>query len=175
MIHESTNTLIILGSGRTDGNTGALARAVFSSLADAQLVDLNDHKVGPYDYDDGNSADDFLPLAQRMVRARSIVFASPVYWYSMSGQMKLFFDRLTDLTGPYKAMGKALADKTMFAIATGGTPSAPESFVSPFADTAGYFNMRWGGLLYAVGRDGPLTEQAAASAHKFAKAISATA
>jgi len=82
-----------------------------------------------------------------MARADVIVFASPVYWYSMSAQMKTFFDRLTDLTGgDLKPVGKSLAGKTMFVIAAGGSPATPDSFVRPFADTAGYFNMRWGGL-----------------------------
>ena len=138
----------ILGSSRNDGNTAALVRAVFSQLDDAALVDLNGLSVAPYDYDHRHAGDDFAPLAHAMTKARAIVFASPVYWYSMSAPMKIFFDRLTDLTEPHKPLGKALAGKTAFLIATGGSPAPPDAFEYPFAQTARYFGMRWGGTLY---------------------------
>ena len=164
-------SLFILGSSRADGHTGRLAREVFARLDNAEFADLGALAVGPYDYDYANRGDDFLPLAQKMVRARSIILASPLYWYSMSGQMKIFFDRLTDLTDPpYKPLGKALAGKAMFTIATGGTAAAPDSFTRPFADTAGYFNMHWGGLLYARGADA-LSEETKAAAKDFAARI----
>ena len=166
--------LFILGSSRSDGETARLARETARHVEGAEFVDLAALAVGPYDYDYRNRGDDFLPLAQKMVRARSIVFASPVYWYSMSAQMKAFFDRLTDLTDPpYKTLGKSLAGKAMFAVATGGSDEAPESFLRPFADTAGYFDMRWGGLLYARGADGPLSDAAARAAQDFARRIEA--
>jgi multimeric flavodoxin WrbA len=170
-------TLFILGSSRGDGETALLARAVFRRLVvghreDAEFVDLGGLNIGPYDYENAHRGDDFLPVAQKMVRAKTIVFASPVYWYSMSGQMKIFFDRLTDLTGPYKPVGKRLADKHMFAIATGGSDAAPDSFVRPFADTADYFEMIWGGLLYAPGAK-PLSPAAKAEAAAFAARIAA--
>ncbi len=161
-----------LGSSRADGNTAALANAVFSELDSAVLVDLSERMIGPYSYENAHAADDFIPLAGAMAKADAIVFASPVYWYSMSAQMKAFFDRLTDLTkGEMKPVGKSLAGKTMYAIATGGSPDAPSSFVQPFADTAGYFNMRWGGLLYAPGA-GELSSETHKAAKAFARKIS---
>ncbi len=106
-----------------------------------------------------------------MARAQTIIFASPVYWYSMSAQMKVFFDRLTDLTvPPLKPLGKSLAGKTAFAIATGAAPEAPESFTRPFADTAAYFNMNWGGLFYQRGADA-LSAETIAAARAFAQRI----
>jgi multimeric flavodoxin WrbA len=141
-------TLGLIGSSRDDGNTGALMRAVFRPLVDARVADLGDFFVGPYDYAYGNAGDDFLPLAHAMTKARVIVFASPVYWYSMSAQMKAFFDRLTDLTETHKAWGKSLAGKTAFLVATGGAPAPHPAFEPPFAETAHYFDMHWGGALY---------------------------
>ena len=44
----------------------------------------------------GGADDDFLGVAEAMVDAEAILFATPVYWYSMSGRLKRFFDRLTD-------------------------------------------------------------------------------
>lgn len=102
----------------------------------ARLVDRADHLSGPYDYNHHHEADDFLPLARAMTRAQAIVFASPVYWYSMSAQMKTFFDRMTDLTETHKALGKALAGTSVFAVSTSGSKTAPQCFVAPFAGAA---------------------------------------
>lgn len=140
----------LVGSARGDGDTARLARAVFNGLDDARLVDLKDYRIAPYDYAEVYADDDFHLLAGAMTKARIIVFASPVYWYSMSAPMKIFFDRLTDLTGSRKPLGKSLAGKSAFLIASGGSAAAPAAFEPPFADTARYFRMGWGGMLYAA-------------------------
>ncbi len=163
-----------LGSSRPHGETAALANAVFSHLGDATLIDLNTLHIGPYSYDNAHADDDFYPLAEAMAAARVIVFASPVYWYSMSAQMKTLFDRMTDMTRFYKPLGKSLAGKTMFTIGTGSTAAAPDSFTRPFSDTAGYFGMDWGGLLFAAGAES-LTPETEEAAKAFAEKIRAAA
>ncbi|MEZ5894320.1 MAG: NAD(P)H-dependent oxidoreductase [Parvularculaceae bacterium] len=164
-------TLAILGSSRPDGETARLLRAVLAHIPGAEVHDLARLVIGPYSYDYAYADDDFLPLARKMPAADAIIFASPVYWYSMSAQMKAFFDRLTDLTDPpHKHIGKSLAGRTMFLVATGGDASPPASFEPPFADTAGYFNMRWGGMLYRKGA-GVLSAQDEAAAKEFAARI----
>ena len=145
---SSTDILVIAGSSRNDGNTWALIDPLLATLDCASVIDLNALTIAPYDYGE-RIDDDFLSVAKAMVNAKAIVFASPVYWYAMSAQMKVFFDRLTDLTGMQKALGKALAGKPVFLIATGQSKAPPSSFEPPFADTAQYFHMRWGGMLYA--------------------------
>ncbi|MEO1243220.1 MAG: flavodoxin family protein [Pseudomonadota bacterium] len=143
----------ILGSARQDGNTATLTSAVFQHLGDARVIDLNDLSIEPYSYDNPHEADDFSALAQLMAEADAIVFASPVYWYSMSGPMKIFFDRLTNLTDFYKPLGRTLAGKSAFLIAASNSPAAPACFEPPFAETARYFDMRWGGMLHARVQD----------------------
>lgn len=143
----------ILGSARQDGNTAALTSAVFQHLNDASVIDLNDLSIEPYSYDNPHESDDFCALAQMMAEADAIVFASPVYWYSMSGPMKIFFDRLTNLTDFYKPIGRALAGKSAFLVAASNSPAAPACFEPPFAETARYFDMRWGGMLHARVQD----------------------
>lgn len=140
--------LCVLSTARRNGHTGNLADRVIGPMTGARILDLGDLTITPYIYDHGNDEDDFLSLAYAMTQARVIVFASPVYWYSMTGPMKIFFDRLTDITGPHKKFGKSLAGKSMFLIATGGSPTPPDCFAPPFADTANYFDMNWGGMLY---------------------------
>ncbi|MFC2954059.1 flavodoxin family protein [Marinicaulis aureus] len=165
--------LSILGSSRADGDTARLLSAVLAHLPGTERVDLGTLRIGPYSYSHANADDDFLPLAQAMLKAQAIVLASPVYWYTMSAQMKLFFDRLSDLTDPpYKTIGKQLAGKTLFVVATGSDPKPPESFVHPFEDSAGYFNMQWGGVFYRPGAPA-LSDEHERAAHAFASDIAA--
>ncbi|MCB2114428.1 MAG: flavodoxin family protein [Parvularculaceae bacterium] len=156
MEDDDARAVFYFASSRSDGDTQRLARAVCDRIGAAAFVDLGGYRIGPYDYAHANADDDFLALAFRMTRAGAIVFASPVYWYAMSAQMKLFFDRLTDLTETRKAWGKSLAGKSMFVIASGQSRAPDPSFEPPFSQTAAYFGMNYAGMLYgANGAAGP--------------------
>jgi multimeric flavodoxin WrbA len=139
--------LVILGSARPDGETRRAVDIAFPSDV-AELVVLPDFIIGGYDYKHFNADDAFGGIAQRMAEAEKIVFATPVYWYAMSAPMKVFFDRLTDLTENLKRQGKALAGKPVWVIATGTEETLPEGFEIPFARTAGYFGMTYRGSAY---------------------------
>ncbi len=169
--------LVIEGSARDDGNTAALTASVLWHLKCGAVtrIDLSRLTIAPYNYAGRyEEDDDFLSIAALMRDARAIVLASPVYWYSMSGPMKVFFDRLTDLTDTHKAAGKALAGKRVFVIATGNSAEPPAAFEPPFADTARYFNMDYGGMLYGRGRE-VIEQEAAAFAARIGDAVSAAA
>ncbi|GLS91469.1 hypothetical protein GCM10007916_25380 [Psychromonas marina] len=77
-----------------------------------------------------------------------IVFASPVYWYSMSGQLKVFFDRLSDLLTIEKELGRKLKGKQCSIIATGFDKELPTCFVTPFEMTATYLHLEFKGFTY---------------------------
>lgn len=55
--------------------------------------------------------------------------------------MKVFFDRLTDLTGMEKAKGKQLKGKIMKVLVTGTDERLPVGFEVRFRETADYFDM----------------------------------
>ena len=61
------------------------------------LAILSEHHIGGYDYAHSHVDDDFVTIVDKILMAKTIVFVTPVYWYAMSGPMKIFFDRLTDL------------------------------------------------------------------------------
>jgi multimeric flavodoxin WrbA len=139
--------LVILGSARPDGETRRAVDLAFSP-GTADLVVLPNFALGGYDYKHFNAQDAFGGIAQKMAEAGKIVFATPVYWYTMSAPMKVFFDRLTDLTENLKSLGKSLAGKQVWVIATGTEKMLPEGFEVPFARTAGYFGMTYRGCVY---------------------------
>jgi len=100
--------LAINGSPRTvRSNTRRLAQFVLNGAAEAgaetEMIDLCDLLITPCTACDACSLngtcvndDDVAVLVDRMKDADGIVFASPVYIDNVSGQMKIFFDRLAD-------------------------------------------------------------------------------
>ncbi|MHB8162926.1 MAG: flavodoxin family protein [Methanoregula sp.] len=100
--------LAIHGSPRTiRSTTRKLASFVLEGAAEAgaetEMIDLCDVRVTPCTACDACSFngicvnDDDVPIIiERMKEADGIVFASPVYIDNVSGQMKIFFDRLAD-------------------------------------------------------------------------------
>jgi multimeric flavodoxin WrbA len=100
--------LAIHGSPRTiRSTTRILANHVLEGAAEAgaetEMIDLCDLRITPCTACEGCSFngicvfEDDLPLiVERMRGADGIVFASPVYIDNVTGQMKVFFDRLAD-------------------------------------------------------------------------------
>lgn len=145
---RSSDALALLGSSRSRGNTRVVLEHVLGESG-VEVVDLQQLRISPYDYDHRNRDDDFLALAERCTQAQTLVLATPVYWYSMSAWMKIFLDRLSDLLSIRKDLGRALADRRLFVIASSTTEEPPEGFEIPFRLTAEYLDMRWGGFLHA--------------------------
>ncbi|HKL03929.1 MAG TPA: NAD(P)H-dependent oxidoreductase, partial [Cryomorphaceae bacterium] len=81
------STLIILGSARKDSHTRTLVQNVFNDTPH-ELVDLLDFNIATFDYEaDYPKSDEYFDIVQKMINAKTIIFATPVYWYSMSGMM----------------------------------------------------------------------------------------
>jgi hypothetical protein len=134
--------LVICGSARKGGNT---CQAIDMLLdGKAEVVHLCQKTISYYDYAYGNRGDDFLPLAQQMTKHPVLFFATPVYWYSMSGQMKVFWDRMTDLMYHHKDVLKALRGKPVGLIVSTSHPM-PEEFPNPLQATCGYLGLDYQG------------------------------
>ncbi len=100
--------LAIHGSPRTiRSNTRRLAALVLEGAADSgaetEMIDLADYHITPCTACEGCSFtgtcvfdDDVPTLTARMQEADAVIFGSPVYIDNISGQMKVFFDRLAD-------------------------------------------------------------------------------
>ena len=103
----SNRILIIMGSARGDGNTRKIVNALLDQTQ-ADFINLNDYKVNYFDYEHRNKDDDFVQIATQMVQYEHIIFATPIYWYAMSAQLKTYFDRLSDLLKIRKPLGRQL-------------------------------------------------------------------
>lgn len=145
---QAEKVLVILGTSRDESNT---LKALYSDLPFKKfdLVELHKKKIQPYDYEHRHN-DDFLKISQQMLDADIIVFATPVYWYSMSGTLKQFFDRLTELITTSKEIGRGLAHKKTYLLATGSDLEMPSGFEIPFQKTSEYFGMNYQQAFYKV-------------------------
>lgn len=94
-------TLLIDGSSRPHSNSAAFGERLLVGiphqalhLADAQLN--FEHDTRGTDQPQGDASDDYAQLFAQFQAADTIVLSTPVYWYNMSGQLKVFIDRWFD-------------------------------------------------------------------------------
>ncbi|MEO1257717.1 MAG: NAD(P)H-dependent oxidoreductase [Bacteroidota bacterium] len=146
---NNNDTVIILGSARSDGNTRTVVNFLLDNV-EFDLIDLNDFEIGYFDYDNKNRDDDFLPLMRKITsRYERIIFATPVYWYSMSAIMKTFFDRISDLLIWEKDLGRTLRGKAMGVVSCSGHDDLKNGFDMPFKESADYLGMDYMGHVHA--------------------------
>lgn len=143
-------TIIISGSSRKDGNTSDIANEL-ALIINCEVIHLLDYSINHYDYEHKNVSDDFVPLLQKLLsNYDTYIFATPVYWYAMSGILKVFFDRLTDLITIKKELGRQLRGKKMAVISssTGGNLGA--QFWLPFSKSAEYLGIIYLGNTHTI-------------------------
>lgn len=144
------NKLIILGSSRKDGDTKRIVDELVS-ISKWDFIDLNDYNFSYYDYEHKNLSDDYLSLMRKIIGNYDVlIFATPVYWYAMSGIMKVFFDRITDLLDNEKDLGRKLRGKSTAALSCSVGDNLGENFWLPFSETAKYLGMNYLGNIHTL-------------------------
>lgn len=154
--------LILSTSPRKGGNSDALADAF---LAGAAEVGHEVEKICLYDKDirfcRGCLAcqktkvcvihDDMGPILEKMLRADVLVFATPIYFYEMSGQMKTLLDR----TNPLFPAEYAFRSIYLLATAADGDESAMNGAVKGLEGWIACFEQaKLSGVVRGVGVDG---------------------
>lgn len=138
-----TKKVIIVGSSRNNGNTSKIADAIASQFQ-IDIINLSDYQFSYYDYESKNREDDFLPLIKSIIQKYdTLIFATPIYWYSMSGIMKVFFDRFSDLIRIEKDTGRKLGGKKFAVISNSHDRQVDFEFYIPFKKTADYLGMEY--------------------------------
>ncbi|MDR3090256.1 MAG: flavodoxin family protein [Desulfobulbaceae bacterium] len=98
------NMLVVLGSPRKNGNSETLAMAVAAGFGEngggVETVRLNDLAIRPCQGCGGCGQtgrcvldDDMTALYEKVDAADRLLLASPVYFYALSAQSKIFADR----------------------------------------------------------------------------------
>ena len=154
--------LILTSSPRKNGNSTVLAlkaaEGVKAEGGDVEVVHLGNLKIDPCNACDSCRAkpmtgciikDDMQPLYQKIKDAQGVIFATPVYWFNVSAQMKLFLDRTyaTHNEGSYAFTGKNMgviltyADEDVFV--SGGVNA-----LRSFQDISAYVKANLVGAVY---------------------------
>lgn len=140
--------VIIQASARNDGDTSAIAQKL-AEVSSWPIINIKDYEILEFDYEHKNQNDDFLPLMKNLIsNYDTFVFLTPVYWYAMSSQLKLFLDRFTDLITIEKPLGRKLREKQMVVVSTSAGGNLGEQFWIPFKEMANYLGISYLGNLH---------------------------
>jgi multimeric flavodoxin WrbA len=163
-------TLIIQGSARSNGNTHTIVRTL-ESIFTARTIDLKTKVITPYNYDHIYPQDDFKRVMEEIIQADLIIFATPVYWYTMSGIMKNFFDRMSDCLKIEKSTGRKLRGKKMAAISCGSQAKEIEEFFNPFKNIAHFLGLQYLGNVHTwINKEG-ITDEVQMRLNGFARML----
>ncbi len=136
-------TVIIMGSSSSSGHTARISQHLAQN-AGWEYIDLNRFDISYYDYHHENRLDDFIPLIKKILNQhKTIVFSTPVYWYSMSAIMKTFIDRLTDLLEIELPLKEQLKGMEMVLLSNSADKTLDYPFEIPFEKTAAYLEMKY--------------------------------
>ena len=154
--------MLMMGSPRENGNIAALteqvAKGTRSVGGEVETIYLHGMKISPCDACDfcGSETetdcvidDDMAKLYPKLRKADALVIASPVYWFTVSAQTKLFMDRCYALGGP---TGYALAGKRIGILLTYGDSdlfhSGTVNAIRTFQDAYNYMGAEIVGMVY---------------------------
>ena len=154
--------LIVTSSPRKNGNSTILAlkaaEGVTTEGGIAEIAAIGNLNIAPCTACDACRAnpdagciikDDMQPLYQKIEEADGIIFASPVYWFNMSAQMKLFIDRTYAV---HSENGYALTGKDVAVILTHEDEdiyvSGGINALSSFKDIFAYVKANYVGAVY---------------------------
>ena len=164
-------SVIIQASAKSTGDTNIVVNEL-NKYNTFDVIDLKTKKIGHFEYDFSNSNDDFLPLMEDIIaKYDTIVFATPIYWYNMSGILKAFFDRLSDLLHHKKELGRQLRGKKMAMISNNNYDDIKDGFSMPFKESANYLGMEYLGDTHAWVEDEIINPIAIERINAFRKLI----
>lgn len=164
-------TVIIQGSSRSGGDTNKIVNYMASNNP-FDVIDLYTKNIGHYDYDYKNQDDDFIGLINNVINTYdTIIFATPVYWYSMSGVLKVFFDRISDILRIHKDTGRQLRGKNMAMISTSNQDDLIGGFNMPFVESAKYLGMNYLGDIHTYVENDVISDEVKLRVDSFTETI----
>jgi len=159
--NQTKKVVVLLGSPRKKGNSAILASRIIKGAqeagAEVETFYLNGMNIRPcqgcYACQKKDSKgcvqdDDMQKIYPKLVEADAWVIASPVYWFTMSAQTKLFMDRCLALLA-YGA--QAFRKKVAIAMSYGDTDPFRSGCVNAlrtFQDSFRYVGAKIVGMVY---------------------------
>ncbi len=84
---SKAKTLAVLGHAKSGQNTHNFIERLFVNN-DLEIIDLETLEISSYEYKRSSKEDDFISIVKKIIDADRVIFATPAYWYAMSGVMK---------------------------------------------------------------------------------------
>ncbi len=131
---------LINASSRPEGNCKHIENLLKEHLPINSFF-LNDYQIGFFDYNNQNKNDDFLPFLEQLLDYQIWILLTPVYWYTMSAQMKIFLDRFSDILKWKREWLINLKDTRWFVISCGSESIEIPGYFNPFRLSASYLNI----------------------------------
>jgi len=134
------NTLVLFGSARQNGETKAMLTMLLESMGNkagmVEIIDSYQTNIQPcvdcrYCWKNrGCSIDDEMQLIyQKIDAADNIIIATPVYYHSVPGKLKILIDRLQIYwAGIPRGDKPKVTSKTGIGLLSGGAPPFPNQF-----------------------------------------------
>jgi multimeric flavodoxin WrbA len=161
----NNNLLIFKGSPRENGNSSLLANKAAEGAKEvgAEVESFSLHRLDIHPCDGCDICqetgvcvlkDDMQPLYARLRALEAILIASPVYWFTMNAQTKLFIDRWYALQG---TQGNVLKGKKFGVILTYGDSdpytSGAINAIRTFQDMFHFLKADLVGMVYGTAND----------------------
>lgn len=151
----------IYGSSRRNGNSEALTKLVLNELNKTSYgeIFLLDHQIKPIidERHDGEGFtqvdDDYESLIEQTLKYDALLFATPLYWYGMSGRLKNFIDRWSQsLRSDKYTFKESMKGKKIYLVIVGGksSPITALPLVQQFQFLAQFMEMEFSG--YVIGK-----------------------
>ncbi len=160
--------IAFVGSPRKGGNTDRLVEEILTGAMEAghqtEKVYLMDYALTPIDavYGDEMSWTDPRQdvadeLINKMVQADVVVLGSPVYWFGISGLLKLFIDRWSLYQRDGQRLMELTAGRRMVVVLAMADPQPGyvETVLAPLRQAAKWLKMEWAGQVIASGVSDP--------------------
>jgi multimeric flavodoxin WrbA len=159
--------IIIQASSRSKGDTFKIV-SYLQEQTGFDVIDLSQKRINHFDYEFKNQDDDFNDLFKNIVlNYKTIVFATPIYWYTMSGLLKVFMDRISDFLHKEKDFGRLLREKQMAVLSCSNEDKLFEGFTMPFVETANYLGMDFLGHKHTWVENNVIPEQVKQNIREF--------
>ncbi len=135
-------TIILFGNSSKPDQSRGLADEVAREFG-FKVIDLAEYEINNREINDP-----LIEVIEHIMHADTVIFATPVYCYSMSARMKLFMDRLTDLVREDEELKTMLHGKRGLVLSTGTDTIAPKLFEESFSLLLAYLGIEYRGMLY---------------------------
>ena len=168
-MNDVKKILVLLGSPRKKGNSTTLAKQIVkgaeSAGAEVETVYLNGLKMKPcqgcYACKKENSKgcvvdDDMQSLYPKVTASDAMVIASPVYWFTMTAQTKIFMDRLFGMFDASYTVNPLHKKRIAIAMSYGDTDPFTSGCVNAlrsFQDAFKYVGARIEGMVYGTAEE----------------------